>query len=461
MGASSSVEAGGTTVSHGQGWTYEQAKGALDGIMRAALDAVDPAEAVRRHLRREGDQLVIGSKSYDLSQLGRLVVVGAGKAGAPMVRAVEAIVGDRIDEGLVIVKAEHALPTTHVDLVEAGHPIPDRNGLEGARRIEGLISELGSDDLVLCLISGGGSALATYPVEGITLADLQTITDALLRVGASINEVNVVRKHLERLKGCGLARAAFPAHVASLILSDVVGDPLDVIASGPTVPDTTTYADAWAVLARYGLEQTVPASVHRTLQAGMTGELPETLKPGDPAAGKVHNAVVGSNAVAADAAARAAEQQGFRALVLTTFLQGEAREVGQVLASLAKELAHRNGPLDRPACLILGGETTVTVRGSGKGGRNQEMALAAALAAAGVPNVLIACLATDGTDGPTDAAGAIVDGDTIGQADRAGLDPRAYLAENDAYRFLDALDRLLRTGPTRTNVNDLAFVLAW
>ncbi|MGC9359927.1 MAG: glycerate kinase type-2 family protein [Anaerolineae bacterium] len=448
-------------MSHGQAWTRERAKGALDVIMQTALDAVDPAEAVRRCLRLVGDQLVVGSKSFALSRLGRLVVVGAGKAGAPMVRAVEEIVGDRIDDGLVIVKAGHALPTERVALVEAGHPIPDRRGLDGARCIEGLISGLDVDDLVLCLISGGGSALATYPMEGITLADLQSTTDALLHVGATINEVNAVRKHLERLKGGGLARLAFPAQVASLILSDVVGDPLDVIASGPTVPDTTTYADAWAVLERYELEETVPASVRRTLQAGMAGNLAETLKPGDPASGKVHHVVVGSNALAADAAARAAEQQGFHVLVLTTFLQGEAREVARVLASFAKELAQRGGPLKRPACLILGGETTVTVRGSGKGGRNQEMALAAAVAVAGVPNVLIACLATDGTDGPTDAAGAIVDGDTAAQAHRAGLDPLAYLAANDAYRFLDALDLLLRTGPTRTNVNDLAFVLAW
>jgi len=357
--------------------------------MQKALDAVDPAEAVRRQLRLVGDQLAVGGRSYDLSRVGRLVVVGAGKAGAPMVRAVEEILGDRIGDGLVIVKAEHALPTEHVALVEAGHPIPDRHGLQGARRIESLISRLRADDLVLCLISGGGSALATYPVEGLALADLQSTTDALLRVGASINEINAVRKHLERLKGGGLARLAFPAQVASLILSDVVGDPLDVIASGPTVPDTTTYADAWGVLERYGLEAAVPSSVKRTLQAGLRGELTETLKPGDPAAETVHHVVVGSNALAADAAAAAAEDEGFNALVLTTFLQGEACEVAQVLAAFAGELVQRGGPIATPACLILGGETTVTVKGAGKGGRNQEMALAAAVAIAGIPNVLI------------------------------------------------------------------------
>ncbi len=442
-------------------WTQQRAREALDAIVGAALEAVDPAEAVRRHLRREGDFLTVGDKTYDLSGLGRLVVVGAGKAGAPMAQAVEGIMGDRIDDGLVIVKAGHALPTERVALVEAGHPIPDGRGLEGARRIEGLISGLEANDLVLCLISGGGSALATYPAEGISLADLQATTDALLRVGATINEVNAVRKHLERLKGGGLARFAYPAQVASLILSDVVGDPLDVIASGPTVPDTSTYADAWSVLERYGLAEVAPESVRQTLKAGMAGELGETLKSGDEAASRAYHVVVGSNALAADAAASAAEQQGLHALVLTTFLQGEAREVGQVLASLAKELARRGGPLKKPACLILGGETTVTVRGSGKGGRNQEMALAAAVAVAGLHNILVACLATDGTDGPTDAAGAIVDGDTVRQAGETGLDPLAFLADNDAYRFLDALHLLLKTGPTRTNVNDLAFVLAW
>jgi len=429
--------------------------------MQKALDAVDPAEAVRRQLRLVGDQLAVGGRSYDLSRVGRLVVVGAGKAGGPMVRAVEEILGDRIGDGLVIVKAEHALPTEHVALVEAGHPIPDRHGLEGARRIESLISRLRADDLVLCLISGGGSALATYPVEGLALADLQSTTDALLRVGASINEINAVRKHLERLKGGGLARLAFPAQVASLILSDVVGDPLDVIASGPTVPDTTTYADAWGVLERYGLEAAVPSSVKRTLQAGLRGELTETLKPGDPAAETVHHVVVGSNALAADAAAAAAEDEGFNALVLTTFLQGEAREVAQVLAAFAEELVQRGGPIATPACLILGGDPIIKEKRAGKGGRNQEMALAAAVALAGIRNVLIGCLATDGTDGPTNAAGAIVDGDAVARAERVGLDPLEYLAENDAYRFLDALDLLLKTGPTRTNVNDLAFVLAW
>lgn len=429
--------------------------------MGAALAAVDPAVAVRRHLWREGDSLVVGGKVYDLSRMGRVVVIGAGKAGAPMAQAVEEILGDRIHDGLVIVKAGHALPTDRVTLVEAGHPIPDERGLDGARRIQVLVSGLAEDDLVLCLISGGGSALQTYPAEGISLADLQAVTDALLRAGATINEVNAVRKHLERLKGGGLVRLAHPAQMAALVLSDVVGDPLDVIASGPTVPDSTTYADAWSVLERFGLADSVPTSVRQRLKTGIAGDLPETLKPGDAAMGRIHNVVVGSNAQAADAAAREAAAWGLHSGVLTTYLQGEAREVGHVLAALAQELVHRDGPLTRPACLILGGETTVTVRGGGVGGRNQEMALAAALAMAGLSSVLVACLATDGTDGPTDAAGAVVDGQTVDQARRAGLDPLAYLADNDSYRFFEAMGLLIKIGPTRTNVNDLAFVMAW
>ena len=442
-------------------WPRAKAREALDSIMEAALEAVDPAAAVRGQLHREGDQLCVGDQTYDLARVQRVVVVGAGKAGAPMAQAAEEILGERLDEGVVVVKAGHALPMQRVRLIEAGHPIPDERGLAGSQRIESLVSGLGEDDLVLCLISGGGSALQTYPAAGISLADLQRTTDALLRAGATINEVNAVRKHLERLKGGGLARLAYPARVVTLMLSDVVGDPLDVIASGPTVPDPTTYADAWAVFGRYGLEETVPASVRERLRAGMVGDAPETLKPGDGIMERVQNVVVGSNRLAAGAAARHAEGLGLNSLVLTTYLQGEAREVGRVLGALAHELVWRDGPVAKPACLILGGETTVTVRGEGRGGRNQEMALAAALAVEGLPRVMIACLATDGTDGPTDAAGGVVDGETIARARAAGLDPLAYLANNDSYRFLQALGALIQTGPTRTNVNDLAFVMAW
>jgi hydroxypyruvate reductase len=311
----------------------------------------------------------------------------------------------------------------------------------------------------LPLLSGGASALTPAPVAGLTLADLQITTDQLLRAGATIGELNAVRKHLDRLKGGQLARLVAPAPVAALILSDVVGDPLDVIASGPTAPDPTTYAMAWQILEQRGVQTQLPAAVRAHLQRGREGMLPETPKPGDPLFARVTNTLVGSNRLAALAAVTAAEQLGYRALLLTTFVEGEAREVARVAAALAKGVRQHGDPLPAPACLVWGGETTVTVRGHGRGGRNQELALAAALALEGLPGVALMALATDGTDGPTDAAGALVDGTTIGAARSLGLDPVAALANNDAYPLLEAVGALLLTGPTGTNVNDLLVVL--
>jgi glycerate 2-kinase len=306
----------------------------------------------------------------------------------------------------------------------------------------------------------------TSPVSRVSLVDLQALTQVLLACGATINEVNTVRKHISQLKGGQLARLASPATVVSLILSDVVGDPLDVIASGPTVPDPTTFADAWAVLTRYHIVDQVPKPIADHLTAGTSGEIPDTPKPGDPVFERVQNVIVGSNRLAARSAAEEAQRLGFDTALLTTFVEGEAREVARVVAGLAKglaraEAAHPVGrPLSRPACLVLGGETTVTLRGDGKGGRNQEMALAAALSLAGWEGVLVACLATDGTDGPTDAAGAFADGTTVARAARLGLDAKAHLTRNDAYHFFQKLGDLMLTGPTKTNVNDLILILA-
>jgi len=307
----------------------------------------------------------------------------------------------------------------------------------------------------------------TLPAPGLTLADLQEVTDLLLRVGATIGELNAVRKHLSQLKGGDLARRAAPAAVIGLILSDVVGDPLDVIASGPTAPDPTTFADAWVVLERYGLTSSVPAPVRQHLQAGRAGLLPETPKPGDPLFDRVQNVVVAGNRLAAEAAVTAAQAQGLDALLLSTFVEGEARQVARVAAALAKEVARPAdrpsvaGPVQRPACLVWGGETTVTVRGRGTGGRNQELALAAALAMDGLPDVLLVALGTDGTDGPTDAAGAVATGETVARARAQGMDPVAYLDDNNSYAFFEGLGDLIRTGPTGTNVNDLMFLFAF
>lgn len=437
-------------------------RSAAQEIVQAALGAVNPATAVARALRREGETLFVGDRPYDLTALERVVVVGAGKAGAGMAAAVEAFLGDRAT-GWVNVRYgyEPAHPLARIHIHPAGHPIPDNAGLEGTRQILALVDSLTPRDLALVLISGGASALLEEPVPGVSLDDLQRLNDLLLRSGATIQEINAVRKHLSRVKGGRLARRIVQrgARAAVLILSDVVGSPLDAIGSGPCVPDPTTFADAWAVLERYGLVEAVPPAVRSYLERGRRGEEAETPKPGDPLFADVHTLIVADNRTAAEAAVERAQALGFHAVLLTTYLEGEAREVGRVLAALAKEEARYGRPVPLPACLVLGGETTVTVRGAGRGGRNQEVALGAALALEGWENVLVATLATDGTDGPTDAAGALADGGTVPRARALGLDPADHLARNDAYPLFAALGDLIVTGPTGTNVNDLAFIL--
>ncbi|HID61615.1 MAG TPA: glycerate kinase [Anaerolineae bacterium] len=434
-------------------------------IMSAALAAVDPAQAIRQNVSLEGDSLRIGRRSYDLSSYERIFVVGGGKAGSPMVVAIEEILGQRITAGLVNVKHGYLPPEAagvrRVEIVEAGHPTPDEAGRRGAERMVEMLSSLTEKDLVLCLISGGGSALMTLPQPAISLADVQALTEALLRCGATINEINAVRKHVSRIKGGQLARLIHPAQVVSLILSDVVGNPLDVVASGPTVPDTTTFAQAYGVLEKYDLLDKVPTSIVEHLAAGVAGKIAETPKEGDAVFATVYNLIVGSNEIAARAALNRAQELGFNTQLLSTYVEGEAREVAKVLAAVAKEMAKSGQPIPRPACLVVGGETTVTVTGEGKGGRNQEMALAAALALEGWEEVMVVTLATDGTDGPTDAAGAVATGETIAWAKELGLDPEEYLANNDSYHFFEALEELIVTGPTNTNVNDLAFVFAF
>jgi hydroxypyruvate reductase len=441
-------------------------------VMQAALRAVDPAQAVKNYFERNPTLA-----AQIQATPGRVVVVGAGKAGAPMAAAVAEIFGDKISAGCVVVKYGHIDPhslfTIHnsphlhcaqaqvFTIIQAGHPVPDEAGLAAARQIVGLLAGLTPDDTVLCLISGGGSALLTLPATGLTLADLQATTASLLAAGATINEFNTVRKHLSAVKGGRLAEIAAPAAVYTLILSDVVGDPLPVIASGPTAPDPTTFADAWAIVEQYHLQDKLSQSVRQRLQAGCRGELADTPKPGAPIFERVHNAIIGSNRVAARAAVQAAQTAGLQAQLLTTFIEGEAREVGKVVAGLAKGLIRDEGPLRRPACLVLGGETTVTLRGDGRGGRNQELALAAAIALDGWADTLVVALGTDGSDGPTDAAGAFADGATISRALALGMDAVNYLNRNDAYNFFRELDDLIMTGPTQTNVNDLILIFAW
>jgi hydroxypyruvate reductase len=437
---------------------YRLKKDAVE-IFSAGVAAVEPGEAVRSHLKLEGDTLVAGDTRIPLTPGGRVLLVGAGKAGAPMAAAVEGILGDRLHSGIVAVKYGHLSPVEKVKILEAGHPVPDEAGVRAAGSIKYLLDETAAGDLVICLLSGGGSALLPCPVPPVTLEDKQKTTSILLECGARINEINCIRKHLSLLKGGGLAKAAYPARVLTLILSDVVGDPLDVIASGPTVGDPTTFADAMAVLARYELVDKVPASIRDYLKEGALGEHPETPKPGSQELAVVINLLIGTNSLAIQAAEKKAMELGYKTTILSSTITGETREAAASHAAVAREIIARGDPLSRPACLLSGGETTVTIKGTGKGGRNQEFALAAAIGIDGLPDTVILSGGTDGTDGPTDAAGAVADGTTIPRAREAGLDPEAFLENNDSYHFFEKLGDLLITGPTLTNVMDLRVIL--
>jgi hydroxypyruvate reductase len=424
-------------------------------IFRAGLTAADPVEAVLRHTRVSGDVLTADKRRYDLSRFRRIFVIGAGKASASMALALEELLGSRIMGGTVNVKYGHTAKLRRVSLNECGHPVPDLAGICGAEKIAEIAREATAGDLLLCVISGGASALLPAPAPPVTLADKQEITRLLLSVSATIHEINTVRKHISSLKGGQLGRLVAPATMISLILSDVIGDDLEVIGSGPTAPDPSTFADALAILDRYRMRDRAPGAVRARLDAGARGEIEETPK----SVPNVYNLVIGSNRLAMEAAVQKAKALGYRTLVLSTMIEGEAREVAHVHAAIAKEIVASGRPVAAPACVLSGGETTVTVRGNGLGGRNQEFALAAAFDIAGMTDVAILSAGTDGTDGPTDAAGAIADGSTIARAKKAGLDARRFLENNDSYRFFAALRDLIHTGPTNTNVMDIRVVL--
>jgi len=438
----------------------------IQRVLQTAIRAVDPEVAIARHLIRNGDLLTVGDRTWNLSSIRHIWLVGAGKAGAPMAHAAAKILIDVITAGLVIVKEGYAGKTQEllpdrIKIVEAGHPLPDQRGIKATGEMIELMQQAGRDDLVICLISGGGSALLTIPADGLTLDDLQRTTSSLLACGASIDEVNTLRKHLDTIKGGGLARAAAPAQLIALILSDVVGDSLEMVASGPTAADETTFADALGIIERYRLKNQIPAAVLERLEAGARGSLEETLKPGDTIFERIYNHIVGNNLQAALAGLAEAHAWGMNPLLLTTYLQGEARQVGRSLAAVARQLAVSEHPLPRPACIAAGGETTVIVRGEGLGGRNQEVALGAVVDMAKLPHTFLVTLATDGGDGPTDAAGAVVTGQTLQRALELGMHPQDYLDRNDSYHFFAVLDDLLKPGPTQTNVNDLSFIFAF
>lgn len=414
-------------------------------IFRAALAASDPQEAVLRHLKFDGRTISAGRKKYSVKNFDRIQVIGAGKASAAMARAVERLLGRRIAGGWINVKDGHTAPLRRIYQQECGHPVPDQRGVDGTAKMAEIARDAGPRDLLIGVISGGASALTPAPVPPMTLAQKQELTKKLLACGATIHEINRVRKHLSSFKGGQLAKLAYPATTIALILSDVIGDDLDVIGSGPTVADRSTIEDARAVLAKYGIAQAV--------------EFHETPKPGDPAFAKVQNIIVGSNEQAVDAAARQAKALGYRTMVLSTRIEGETRDVAGVHAAIAKEILATGRPLRAPACVLSGGETTVTIRGRGMGGRNQEFVLAAAMALDGAGPVTVLSAGTDGTDGPTDAAGAIGDSATVSRGRERGLDAARFLADNDSYHFFEKIEGLVKTGPTGTNVMDVRVVL--
>ncbi|MFN7542549.1 MAG: glycerate kinase [Acidobacteriota bacterium] len=417
-------------------------------IFKAALAAANPYAATLEKLKPPRPKV------------RRVFVVGAGKAALAMARAAEKVLGPRIEAGVVVTKYGHGGKLKRVRVLEAAHPVPDEAGLAAAREVAEICATAAEGDLVLCLISGGASALLPYPVSGIKLEEKQQTTQLLLACGATIHELNCVRKHLSAIKGGQLAHIVWPARLETFILSDVIGDPLDVIGSGPTVPDTTTFADAWEILYRYRLTDKLPPSVRLHLEQGVNREIPETPKPGDRIFARVRNHLVGSNRLSLYAARDQARQLGYRVLLLSTSLDGEAREAAKTYAAIAREVRASGHPARPPLAVLCGGETTVQLsHHHGLGGRNQEMALAAALGIDGLPGTLFLAAGTDGTDGPTEAAGAFATGSTLARARQIEFDPEEFLARNDSYHFFKPLGDLLVTGPTGTNVMDLYLML--
>lgn len=430
---------------------------AVTRILSAAIAAVEPGAAVRQFAHREGARLHINGQPYNLEETGRIHILGVGKAAPAMANALAALLADHPTRGLLIVKHAPATIPAGFDLAVGGHPIPNEASLQAGSKALQLASALTERDLFICLISGGGSALMTAPRPGLTLPDLQSLTAALLACGARIHEINTLRRRLDQVKGGGLAAAAAPARVISLILSDVVGNPLETIASGPTAGDPSTQAHARDILTRYALWDKIPPAVRDILQNG-----DETPKPGHPLFARVQNVIVGSNLLAAQAALRQAELEGLTACLLRTDLQGEARQAAVKMCQSLRRARQRGHPVRAPFCMAAGGETTVTLNANpGRGGRNTELALAAVTRLAGQANAMLVTLATDGEDGPTDAAGAVVTGDTLHRAAQLGLRPAEFLSRHNSYTFFDTLGDLLKPGPTGTNVNDLTFLFSF
>ena len=434
-------------------------------ILAAALAGADPTLVIQTNLRREGSRLVLPDHGIDLDDFSRITLLSIGKAALPMALSMEDLIGSQLAEGHILTKqGKHKLPARKRELLRiyvGGHPVPDEAGQQATADILSQLSSLQDDDLVIVLISGGCSALFTSPAEGLSLADLQRTNQILLSCGADIREINTIRKHLSRVKGGQLAKFLHPAHILTLILSDVIGDQIDLIGSGPTAPDSSTFADALDVIESYHLEGDLPDPVIAHLNEGRRGSHPETPKPGDPCFKNVTNLVLANNQEALKAGAAQAEAEGFSARILPGSLLGEASSIGKLLAEQLADMALKDKPFPRPACLIAGGETTVTLaktRESGRGGRNLEVALSALPILHGLENIALVTLATDGEDGETDAAGAVVTGQSFTRCQQLGLKPEEFLKRHDSYTLFKSLDDLLLPGPTGTNVNDLCFL---
>jgi len=447
-----------------EAFSLDEMKKMAKAIFSKALSAVDPSKILKERIRIEGDRLSIkveadSEKIFDLKAFHKIFLVGTGKASNSMAQAIEELLGDRVTMGMITTKYGHLLPLKKIQIIEAGHPIPDRKGYEGAKRIHRLLKESGPNDLVIFLLSGGGSALLPFPAHGIELKEKQEVTQLLLDSGADIKEINTIRKHISRMKGGWLAKWAYPSTVMAFILSDVVGDQLDVIGSGPTVPDPSTFEEAWEILKKYDLLNEMAPSIQKHLQLGKDGKVEETPKPREVVFERVYNILIGSNILALREARKEAESLGFNTVILSSSIEGETREASRFHTAMAKEVISSGNPIPRPACILSGGETTVTIKGNGLGGRNQEFVLAGALEISGIKKVVLLSGGTDGTDGPTDASGALADHTTVRRAKAMGLNPKAHLENNDAYPFFQKLGDLLITGPTHTNVMDVRILL--
>lgn len=432
-------------------------------LLAATIDAADPASLIRKNISFGSGKLALPGTQLAIEDFDRIFVIGAGKAVVPMAECIADILGRTVTSGLVITKDGYArensvLPDAHIKVIEAAHPVPDARNTSATGELLLLTSRLTPKDLVICLISGGGSALLTQPSHGLTLEDIRQLTSTLLECGAAIDEINTIRKHLDDVKGGGLARHLYPARVVSLILSDVIGDSLDLIASGPTVPDPSTFADAWAILSKYHLPALVPERVRSHIFSGMESIIPETVKPGNSHFENVSNHIIGNNSQLVERAYQLALAVGFNAKILPGQLAGEAAFMGKTLIETSRHINESNEASGIPNCYIAGGETIVSVHGNGLGGRNQELALGAVEEMAGLAPMMLVSLATDGGDGPTDAAGAVATNLTLTRGLECGLNPADFLHMNDAYHYFDSLDDLVRIGPTLTNLNDLVFI---